>query len=256
MKRVLRNLFFRVWYWYVSTVDKNAQVIFMNFGYNYHDKEIKMSEEDEENRYSAQLYHITASGADIKNKDLLEVGCGRGGGLSYVNRTFKPKSVSGIDLGKQAIKFCKSYYEKEGGTFLHANAQDLPFEDSSFDIVLNVESSHRYPQMEVFLKEVVRVLRPGGHFLFIDFRVDTEIDMLHKNLQDTGMEIIEEVDVTRNVVEALILATPSRIKLVETLAPKFLHDLGKNFAAVEGSESYLHFLTRQYVYKLYVMKKA
>jgi len=255
MKRVLRNMFFRVWYWYVSTVDKNAEVIFMNFGYNYQEGDIKMEDKDAINRYSAQLYHYTASGADLKNKDLLEVGCGRGGGLSYVNRTFEPKTVTGIDLGKQAIKFCNSFYKEEGGTFVHANAQDLPFEDNSFDAVLNVESSHRYPQMEEFLSEVVRVLRPGGHLLFIDFRYDHEIDKMHENLKNSGMEIIEEVDVTRNVVEALSLATPSRIALVEKLAPKFLHELAKNFAAVEGSESYLHFLTRQYIYKYYVLRK-
>lgn len=255
MKRALRNLFFRIWYWYVSTVDKNAEVIFMNFGYNYRDKKIDMSEKDEPNRYSAQLYHYTASGAEIAGKDVLEVGCGRGGGLSYVNRTFKPKSVTGIDLGKAAIKFNKSYYKEEGGHFEQADAQNLPFKDESFDVVLNVESSHRYPQMELFVSEVKRVLRPGGHLLFIDFRYDHEIDQMHKHLEESGMEILQEVDVTRNVVEALSLATPSRVKLVENLAPKFLHEIGKNFAAVEGSDSYLHFLTRQYVYKYYVLRK-
>ena len=155
MKEKLKNAFFRIWYWYISTIDKNAEVIFMNYGYLKDNHKIKLDESDEKNRYSAQLYNLVATGADIKGKDILEVGCGRGGGLSYINRYLSPRSVTGVDLNKKAIEFCKKHYSNESIKFLQENAQDLSFQDQTFDVVINVESSHRYSQMDIFLDEVL-----------------------------------------------------------------------------------------------------
>ena len=113
MKEKLKNAFFRIWYWYISTIDKNAEVIFMNYGYLKDNHKIKLDESDEKNRYSAQLYNLVATGADIKGKDILEVGCGRGGGLSYINRYLSPRSVTGVDLNKKAIEFSMAFFISE-----------------------------------------------------------------------------------------------------------------------------------------------
>ena len=48
------------------------------------------------------------------------------------------------------------------------DAEHLPFDDESFDVVTNLESSHTYPDLRAFLGEVRRVLRPGGWFLHTD----------------------------------------------------------------------------------------
>jgi ubiquinone/menaquinone biosynthesis C-methylase UbiE len=255
MKKFFRSVFFRFWYWYVSTVDKNAQVIFMNYGYEYDDKKIELEPRDELNRYSVQIYHYIASSVEIKDKDIVEVGCGRGGGLSFVKRYFKPKTHAGLDLEKQAIHFCKRHYKEEGGHFYQGTAQKLPFQDSSFDVLLNVESSHRYPQMPIFLSEVKRVLRPNGYFLMIDFRYVKDVEKMDKDIADSGMELISKTDVTPNVVKALRLATPARLKLINDIAPKFLHDLSKNFAATEGSEIFRKFAEREYQYYFYLLRK-
>lgn len=55
MKDKLKNIFFKFWYWYLSSIDKNADVIFMNYGYSKDNHKIKLDEVDEKNRYSAQL---------------------------------------------------------------------------------------------------------------------------------------------------------------------------------------------------------
>jgi len=53
-------------------------------------------------------------------------------------------------------------------TFVEANAEELPFEDSSVDVLVNIESSHTYPDLGRFLHEAARVLRPGGALSHID----------------------------------------------------------------------------------------
>ena len=53
---------------------------------------------------------------------------------------------------------------------MQADAEKLPFDDESFDAIINVESSHCYPHIDSFLSEVRRVLAPGGCFGIVDFR--------------------------------------------------------------------------------------
>ena len=48
------------------------------------------------------------------------------------------------------------------------DAETLPFDAESFDIVTNLESSSCYPDVHAFYREVHRVLAPGGHFLYSD----------------------------------------------------------------------------------------
>ncbi|NOZ36441.1 MAG: class I SAM-dependent methyltransferase [Chlorobi bacterium] len=255
MKEKMKSLFFKIWYWYISSVDKNAEVIFMNYGYSNEEEELKLNEKDKKNRYSIQLYNLVAAGTNIAEKDLLEVGCGRGGGLSYINQNLLPKNVTGIDLNKKAIQFCNKFYKESNSTFMQANAQKLPFKDNSFDVVLNVESSHRYPQPEVFFKEVYRVLKPGGYFLFSDFRFDYEIEETESQLKKAGLQMEKKQDITPNVVKALESATPDREILIKKIVPKLLQNLAGQFAAIVGTPTYNKFLTRKFIYFNYVLKK-
>jgi ubiquinone/menaquinone biosynthesis C-methylase UbiE len=251
----LKNIFFRFWYWYIGTVDKQAEITFMNYGYSRDNYKIKLDEKDEKNRYSAQLYHFVASGADIKGKDILEAGCGRGGGLSYINRYLSPNKATGLDLNKKAIDFCKKHYSDENLEFVEGNAQSLNFQDNSFDVVINVESSHRYSQMDRFLAEVYRVLKPGGFFLFADFRHKSELEKLNLQLKDSNFVLCNDEIITPAVLEALKLSSAEREKLIYKLTPKFLHRLAKNFAGTEGSTIYIKFATREFEYMSYVLRK-
>jgi ubiquinone/menaquinone biosynthesis C-methylase UbiE len=252
----LREWMFRGWYWYVNHIDKNAEILFMNFGYANPDMQIKIDPENESSRHSVQLYHLLGSAAELKNKDIAEIGCGRGGGLSYIVQTFSPATALGVDLDKHAVKFCNKHYKLKGLSFANGDAQDLSFlKDNSFDAILNVESSHRYPGMDLFLKEVYRLLRTGGYFLYTDFRYDWEIPELKQQLEATGMTILKEVMITDNVVKALEADDPYKRLLVKKLAPRFLHKVALNFAGVIGSETYDQFLTHKYIYYHYVMRK-
>lgn len=255
MKEKLKNIFFKFWYWYLSSIDKNTEVIFMNYGYSKDNCKIELSETDEKNRYSIQLYHFVSTAVDIKGKTILEVGCGRGGGLSYINRYLSPQSVTGVDLNKKAINFCCANYSTERIRFLQSNAQKLNFLKDSFEVVINIESAHRYTQVEIFINEVFRVLKPGGFLLFADFGNKIEIEKLNTLFRMSNFEILKFENITAHVVEALELSTPGREELIKKILPRLLQNLGRNFAATEGSETYNSFLTKKYEYVFYVMRK-
>lgn len=255
MKTSFRELLFRIWYWYVSTIDKNAEILFMNYGYSSPDQKLDLSAEDEPNRYSAQLYHHLAAAVDLEGKSLLEVGSGRGGGLSFIARHFPLKSTMGVDLNARAAKFCNKHYKLDNMKFMQGDAQKLDISNESYDVVLNVESSHRYPDMAAFLSEVKRILKPGGYFLFTDFRYDYEMEELNNDLDKAGLKKIKEELITEKVVKALDLDDGRRRKLVRMLAPKFLHKIALNFAGAKGTETYNYFAEKKYEYFSYIFQK-
>jgi ubiquinone/menaquinone biosynthesis C-methylase UbiE len=251
-----RKWMFRIWYWYVNRADKNAEVLFMNYGYKYAGDQIELEPADEPNRYSVQLYHLLGSSAAIAGKNIAEIGCGRGGGLSYIVRTFAPASARGIDISTSAINFCRKNYNLEGLTFVIGDAQDLSFiPDNSLDIIINCESSHRYPRMDLFFKEVHRILRPGASLLYTDFGFDHEMAGIKKLLDESGLIFTREMEITDNVVKALEADDSRRRNLVKRLTPAFLHKQAFNFAGNVGGETYNLFASNKYHYFFYVLQK-
>jgi ubiquinone/menaquinone biosynthesis C-methylase UbiE len=251
----IRSFLFRVWYFYVNKVDKNADILFMNYGYHDENENISLDSKDEKNRYSIQLYHRLVNTVNIENKDIIEVGSGRGGGLEYVFRRFKPAKAVGFELDRTAVKFANKHHKKDGLFFRQGNAMNLNIENQSVDMVLNVESSHRYDNMEKFLSEVNRVLKPGGFFLFTDFRYPHEMLKLKRQLNDLNYNCIDEKEINENVILSIDRDSERRINLVKKLTPVFLHKTALNFSGVTGSDTYLKIKNSSYNYFIFCLQK-
>jgi ubiquinone/menaquinone biosynthesis C-methylase UbiE len=108
----------------------------------------------------------------LKNKEVLEIGCGNGVQSLYINTIHKPLRMTGIDLNKANIDIADSEKElikADNVRFLVDDAQNLTnIPTDSVDVLLNIESAFHYPDKTAFLNEVHRVLKPGGQFLIAD----------------------------------------------------------------------------------------
>src|SRR3989344_9429913 len=225
------------WYGYISKLDKKEKIMLLNYGYE-NGRKITSRKCYENNRYSIQLYYKIASSVQIKDKKILEVGCGRGGGAFYIAGYLKPKLIIGIDNSKSEINFDKKHYHKQNLKFQHGDAIDIPFQEGSFDIVINIESSHCYVDFEKFSEEVKRVLKPSGYFLFADFRKQELIKQLFGSINKSGLKVIKREEITKNVAKALDLDSERRKNLIKELLPKFLYKAAEQFAGVKRSEEH------------------
>ena len=215
---------------------------FMNYGFDYDDRnqEPYLSQEDENYRYCIQLYHHTVEKLDIKDKTVLEVGSGRGGGTSYIARYLSPKKITGIDYSKNAIKLCNRIHNENNLEFIEGDASNIPFDNDSYDIVINVESSHCYPSIPQFLSEVKRVLKPGGLFAWTDICPEKAIDKYEEAFDSFGMKNIESYEITKNVLNALDKDTINETKndIIKSGAPFYLKGIMKDFSGVKDTNIY------------------
>jgi SAM-dependent methyltransferase len=166
---------------------------------------------------------------------VLEVGCGRGGGAAYVARALGPRRVVAVDLSPRAIALCRDRFRQSNLAFEVGDAEQLPFADGAFDAVLNVESSHCYGRFDRFLGEVRRVLRPGGHFLYADFRPEDEIAGWRAALEAAGFAIAAERDLRPGVVAALDADDANKRVMIDGLVDRPLLGIFREFAALRGS---------------------
>jgi ubiquinone/menaquinone biosynthesis C-methylase UbiE len=231
---------------------------FMNYGYVplVSGETLVLDDEDEINRYSIQLYHYLVSMLDLSGAEMLEIGSGRGGGARYIKKYLKPKKITGLDIAGNAVRLANERYSCEGLHFIQGNAENLPFADKTFDVVVNVESCHAYGSVPAFLKEVKRVLRPGGYFLCTDMRSPNGMQTLKNNLLATGMQIRVHEDITQNVIRAIELEETVKQKRISDNIPKLFATIFKEFAGVKGSKIYRDLQNCSLVYHRFVVQNA
>lgn len=237
--QAVRKAIWKLWYPFLTRRLRDEGVVFLNYAYETEPPlGIPLGPEDEVDRACVQLYHHVASQADLKGKDVLEVSCGHGGGASYITRTFAPARYTGLDLNATGIRFCQQRHQLPGLDFTRGDAERLPFIRDSFDAVINVEASHCYPEFPRFLDEVARVLKPGGHFLYADFRFNDSIPDWEKAIADCPLEIRQMTDIGSCVLRGLEHNSARSQEMLDRKLPEFLHDLGRDFAGVIGSRVY------------------
>lgn len=248
-----RRALIRFWYEALSQIDQRGLMRLMNYGYaEPAAPRLPLDPADEADRYGLQLYDHVASGAVLWGKDVLEVGCGRGGGASFVFQQHRPRSLTGLDFSTAAIRFCQRRYPAPGLRFVPGDAEALPFPDQSFDAVINVESSHCYPSFERFLAEVRRVLRPGGRLLYADFRPREQLAAWREQIEGGGFVITNEREITPNVVQALDADDERKRALIARHAPPLIRARFARFAGLRGSPIYGQFFGGERVYMSWV----
>jgi SAM-dependent methyltransferase len=252
-----KRLLWRGWYDFLATRYPDPRWTFMNYGYRAPEvggaPPLPLDADDEADRSCIQLYDLVARGAPVAGSELLEVGCGRGGGAAYVARRLDARRVVAVDLSPRAVALCRRRFEHPRLSFEVGDAERLPFGDASFDVVLNVESSHCYGHFASFLREARRVLRPEGHFAYADFRPRAEVTPWRAALADAGFTIQAEHDLRPGVVAALDADESHKRSLIARLVDRPLTGIFGEFAALRGSTLNAALRNGDFEYRAFVL---
>jgi ubiquinone/menaquinone biosynthesis C-methylase UbiE len=251
----IQNRMWKWWYQKMAKTNDDSRFRFMNYGFE-DGSSPDLHPSDEVNRLFIQLYSMNLRGTEIEGRDVLEVGSGRGGGASWVARSLKPRSVVGVDFSSEAVNLCSQWYaDQDNLRFVEGNAEDLPFDDDSFDLVYNVESSHCYGDMGAFIEQVHRVLRKGGMFCWTDLRDTETMSLLPGMFESRGFEIVESAIVVDEVLRALDEINEAKIEQITKQVPKSIRKSVETFAGVKGTPVYEGFVNGSMTYHRHMMKK-
>ncbi len=121
-------------------------------------------EKQAQERYALEPYiYDFARYAETDNKDILELGVGMGADHELWARSASNR-LCGVDLTARAVDFTRQRLRRHGlkSNLCQADAEALPFDNDSFDLVYSWGVLHHSPDTPQCIAEVARVLRPGG----------------------------------------------------------------------------------------------
>ena len=95
---------------------------------------------------------------------VLDVGCGIGGPSGWIFERYRPRRLIGLEYLSSSAAAAESRWHGHARRpfFTQGDAHHLPMPDNSIDVIFNLESALHYHEKNDFLKQCVRVLRPGG----------------------------------------------------------------------------------------------
>lgn len=102
------------------------------------------------------------AGDYCRGRDVLEVACGTGQGVGYLGSL--ARSLEPGDYSTAILEVARRHYGPRF-EFRQFDAQDIPFPDDTFDVLVNFEALYYIPDVDRFFSEASRVLRPGGILL-------------------------------------------------------------------------------------------
>jgi SAM-dependent methyltransferase len=128
----------------------------------------------EEHRYRVEWHIPEAAGFErARGLRVLEIGCGLGTDGARFARA--GAVYTGVDLTEAAVSLARRRFELEGlpGEFRVADAEALEFADESFDLVYSHGVLHHTPDAAAAVREIHRVLAPGGRAVVMLYHRDS-----------------------------------------------------------------------------------
>jgi ubiquinone/menaquinone biosynthesis C-methylase UbiE len=180
----------------------------------------------EEHRYTKEWHIPAAAGfASTKGLRVLEIGCGLGtDGAQFAQAG---ADYTGIDLTDAAIELAQKRFElfNLSGTFQTDDAERLSFPNDSFDLVYSHGVLHHTPDIDAAIREIHRVLRPGGR---------AEVMLYHRNSYNYRVNI----SMLRRAGVHL-LRWKTGVKLVQMLTGEPEDSLRNHARQLKADSSYL-----------------
>lgn len=113
------------------------------------------------------LSHIAVA----KDFTILDAGCGGGRTVNKLAHMVSAGRVCGIDYAPGSVAEAQAHNKQliaEGRVHIeHASVSELPFPNDHFDLVTAIETQYYWPDLPADMREILRVLKPGGTLLII-----------------------------------------------------------------------------------------
>lgn len=178
-----------------------------------------------------------------RGEKILDIGCGMGLDSLLASDQVKEEGlIVAFDFAPSMLKRAKenANREKKGQNiaFMSADANILPFGDQSFDLAISNAVIHLLPKKQDALKEIYRVLKNGGRFVFSDLATTDELPLIFRQeyINTDGAFIYGAFDSREKLATDLFQAGFGDIEIKLQLMTPYLERLGDYFKANSWDE--------------------
>jgi cyclopropane fatty-acyl-phospholipid synthase-like methyltransferase len=132
------------------------------------------------------MFHLVSDAALVseKNENVVDIGCGFATNMKYCLENYKIGNMTGLNISPFQTKWGNRYLMQEGfsakAEVILGSATYMPFEDESIDKMISIEAAFHFDCREVFLKEAMRVLKPGGILSLADLIICKPRNLMQK----------------------------------------------------------------------------
>jgi ubiquinone/menaquinone biosynthesis C-methylase UbiE len=249
----LYRLGWQAWYQLLGLYSARAGARFTVMNWGYDDGRVLVDEHEAE-RWPLQLYARVVEGVAVEGRVVVDVSCGRGGGLAWLARARGARG-QGVDFTPQNIKLCRQAFGHTETSWTRGSALALPMPNASVDVVISVEASHCYQRVDTFLDEAARVVAEDGVVCWTDF---APRDVAARQLAWCHQRFAEvvDVDVTAAVLAAMKRDAARRKKLIRDHSLRALWPVFDNFAAADDdADTVRRFVDGRSVYFLRQLRR-
>lgn len=130
-----------------------------------HDQSVKLSGAGSDYFSEYKIVELMRHENSQANLTILDFGCGDGNSSLFIRKHFLNSAIKGIDVSEKSIEEARKKHI-ENAEFQAFNGTKFPFQDEEFDVVFTSMVFHHIEHHlhESILKEIYRVLKPGGRF--------------------------------------------------------------------------------------------
>ncbi len=231
----------------------------MNCGLVPSEPILKSEGENAEEKHSYELYAQLVANTPLQDRDVLEIGSGRGGGACFLLEHQSPRRLVALDYTPGTIRWCRRNFSRPGLEFVCGDAANPPFPPASFDVIVAVELTHCITDKVAFLAAIARILRPGGRLLIADFfylRPDAmhALGKFESAVECSDFQTIAMDDWTAGASAAIEADSERRKADIQKSVPGFLRELSIQFASTTASSTYVAMQAGRTVYRRYVLE--
>ncbi|MGD6846165.1 class I SAM-dependent methyltransferase [Rossellomorea aquimaris] len=133
--------------------------------------------------FQSKIHHLIVSKVEDGSGKILDIGTGSGSLIIKLAKAFPNSTLTGIDFWGENWEYSKAQCEQnaeiEGVSdrihFVKASASHLPFQNGEFDVVVSCLTFHEVKDSKnktEVIKEALRLVKPGGTFVFMDLFMD------------------------------------------------------------------------------------
>jgi ubiquinone/menaquinone biosynthesis C-methylase UbiE len=149
---------------------KQANILYHDWEASTYDEKWSISYDERCIEYARDRFELVAGREGWPYATALELGCGTGFfSLNLVSGgVIAPDGLAVTDISPGMVKVAARNAKSLGFTVdgRVADAERLPFDDDSFDLVVGHAVLHHIPDLDQTMREILRVLKPGGRFVF------------------------------------------------------------------------------------------